>query len=151
MKWEWLRVGRRIEWTTGGLSLFGILLLGLTSGFETHSVVVGVLVGVGLGGMLSATLPLPMYLLLVRRRQREAAGLFGRRSQQLSTRGRAKFYLVLLLLTIASARVQATHGFIASFGSVSAVYFWNLALCGAVIALSEFRQRRQRRPPPLPK
>lgn len=146
MKWEWLRVGRRIEWLTGGLFLLSVLWFGLTSALSAHSLAVGILMGL-FGGFISLMWLVPSYLLMLRRRRREEAGLLSKHRAPLGTRGRLKFYLLLVLLTLVSSEVQASHGMVSITGSVMAVYLWNLALVIVVITWNEFsiRFRSKRR------
>lgn len=147
MKWEWLRVDHRIEWTLSGVVLLGALLFGLIS-VSSHDMFMEILLPL-LGGLFSLTIIVPVYVYLVIQRRRAAAGTVPKR-RSLTRAGRLTVYLLLLLVTLASAQVQVAHGFADYVGSVPAVYFWNLTLLGAVIAWEElFRQRRKRTPPPL--
>ena len=140
MKWEWLRVGRRLEWMTGGLFLFSVLAFGLTSGLSAHSLFAGIILGL-FGGLTSLMWLVPSYLLMRRRRRREAAGLLRERRAPPSSRGRLKLYFLILLLTLVSSEVQASHGMVSVAGSVLAVYLWNLGLLIVLITWNEFSIR----------
>jgi hypothetical protein len=143
MKWEWLRVGRRIEWVTVGLFLFAFVLF-VFIGISSHDLFVEFILGV-CGVFISSATILPVYFLMRRRRRREAAGLLSERRAPPSTRGRLKLYFLILLLTLVSSEVQASHGMVSVAGSVLAVYLWNLGLLIVVISWNEFSTRLRSR------
>lgn len=147
MKWEWLRVGRRIEWVMGGIFVFACLMFG-SFGLSSHDLFVEIVLSI-LGGLTSLTMIVPAYLIVARRRRREAAGVFQEPKARLSTRGRLRFYLLLVLLTLVSSEVQAAHGMASLAGSVQGVYLWNLGLFGVVILWNELSLwlRNKRRAP----
>jgi len=135
MKWEWLRVGRRIEWVTAGLSLLAFLGFGFI-GLSSHDLFIEVILGV-LGVISSIVLILPVYFFLRSRRNREVSGVPDKRAQTGRKLGRLGLYSLLLILTLVSATFQASRGMVSLAGSVLAVYVWNLGLLVIVIALNE--------------
>lgn len=147
MRWEWLRVGRRIEWTLGSVVLLGVLLFGLIS-FSSRDLFLEIAIPIS-GGVFLLIMIVPVYTFLAIQRHRAGDGdVVPRRSLTLA--GRIKLYVLLFFVILLSAQVQAAYGLVAYVGSASAVYVWNFALFGAVIAWEELlRRRRKRRPPPL--
>ena len=146
MSWNWLRVGHRIEWMAIAVFFFGAVLSGaLGLRLSSYDVFVA-LIYLCLGAINTFILELPIVFVLVKRRRREAAGARPEVSETRKNLGRLLLYLLAFALTLVSAAVQVTNGFVPFIGSTLAVYLWNLGILVVLIGLNELwiRTRRDR-------
>ncbi|MGH9558571.1 MAG: hypothetical protein ACRD30_04975 [Bryobacteraceae bacterium] len=151
MRWEWLKVGRRIEWVTAAFSLFFysitfILLLA----FGPHPGLVGVLITVVFAtfwctGVLMTT-ALPAFLLLTHRRSKELAEAAAGIASRSPVISRSKLYTFMTILTFVTAIIMVTH--FAPNGHpthrfIELVFFWTFISLVVVIFINEIEQLRK--------
>jgi len=140
LSWNWLKIGRRIEWVAVAFFLFGVLVFGYPALRSPDLSILFVY-----GAIVMLTAELPFVVLLRRRRQREALLDPGVPIKSRKKRGRFPFYLLLFGLTLVSATVQLSNrGLVSLAGSMSSVYLWNLGLFVAVVVLNELSLRMKR-------
>jgi predicted Na+-dependent transporter len=134
LKWTWLRIGRRIEWVTGGLFLLGLLLFGVIGLYSDN-----LLIGLFVGAFITLTILVPLLVLMLIRRRREAR--IDSVAPMLKRLSRVSLYFLLLGLTFVSATAQVSYGLASLAGSVLALYLWNLGLFIAIVCLNELLVR----------
>lgn len=142
LSWTWLRIGRRIELVMGGLLLLGLLIF-TAIGLSSHHPFVGLFIG----AFISLVILTPLLVVLLVRRRREAKSYSAMQRTPKRLNG-LSVYGIVLVLTLVSAMVQATHQDLVSFvGSIPAVYLWNVGLFVAVVGLNKWAVRTKRSRP----
>jgi len=152
-RWEWLRVGKRVELVTSLCAAFCFLVFAVPAVVYTWTEATdmfdgSLLLGILLTGCVgfSLTLCLPMYLIL------RSAGKKWRTTVSATERGVAsdtsvppmrpislgRVYSLMAAVTLASAAFQATH--LETFGRIFGpsavnVFLWNFGILGVVLAI----------------
>jgi len=145
--WEWLRVGKRIEWISLAEAILFWLVFAIPAAreFWGETGVLAIIFG-GIAGFV-LTLVVPSYFYL--RFQRNKAGPPPLENAKVSPPGpisRLRLYGFLVVLTLASATVQAYRlkPDQRPFGlSPLELYLWNLGILAALLVYLEVRRRNQ--------
>ena len=155
-RWEWLRVGRRIELVTFLCGVFSFLIFAVPAILYTWREATDTLDGLLVLGILltgcagfSLTLCVPMYFMLRSRRKKWRTTIWeAERGVASDTSVRpispSRVYGLLAVVTLASAAFQATH--LEIFGqvfghSVVSVFLWNFGILGVALAIHALVRR----------